>query len=238
MAEEVGQDTTRQKILHFIKIKGRPAISDISQALGITPMAVRRHVLGLQSSGLLRMEMERRTKGRPAALCLLTDLGDSLFPKSYDRFSMELIQCLAYLDGEEKVNQLFEKYKERLVAKFAGRMEGKNREDRVREAVAILCEQGYMAESRKVNPETFLITEHNCAIAHVARQYPQACQGELCFLAQILRAEVQRQAHILKGDSECSYLIQFPAKRKAARRAEGKPNRGIRAGNFTCRVSN
>ncbi|MCZ6491355.1 MAG: ArsR family transcriptional regulator [Acidobacteria bacterium] len=232
MAEEVGQDTTRQKILHFIKIKGRPAISDISQALGITPMAVRRHVLGLQSSGLLRMEMERRTKGRPAALCLLTDLGDSLFPKSYDRFSMELIQCLAQLDGEEKVNQLFEKYKERMVAKFAGRMEGKNREDRVREAVAILCEQGYMAESRKVNSETFLVTEHNCAIAHVARQYQQACQGELCFLAQILRAEVQRQAHILKGDSECSYLIQFPAQRKAARRAEGKPNRRIRAGNF------
>ncbi|MCH8269412.1 MAG: ArsR family transcriptional regulator [Acidobacteria bacterium] len=227
MAEAVGQDTTRQKILHFIKIKGRPAISDISHALGITPMAVRRHVLGMQNSGLLRMEMERRPKGRPAALCLLTDLGDSLFPKNYDHFSMELIQCLAQLDGEEKINRLFEKRKDHMVTRFAERMEGKSREARVQETVAILCEEGYMAESRKVNPETFLITEHNCAIAHVARQYQQACQGELCFLAQMLRADVQRQAHILKGDSECSYLIQFPAKRKTAREAKGKPNRRI-----------
>ncbi len=216
MAEEVGQDSTRKKILRFIKITGRPAISEISQALGITSMAVRRHVLGLQSSGLLRMEMERRPKGRPAALCLLTDLGDSLFPKTYDRFSMELIQCLAYLDGEEKVNRLFEKYKERMVAKFAGRMEGKNREDRVREAVAILCEQGYMAELHKVDERTYFVTEHNCAIAHIARQYPRACEEELCFLTQILRADVQRHAHILKGDLECTYRIQFPSKGKPA----------------------
>ncbi len=232
MAEEIGQDTTRQKILRFIKIKGQPVIADISHALGITPMAVRRHVLGLQGSGLVRMELERRTKGRPAALCLLTDLGDSLFPKHYDHFSMELIQCLAQLDGEEKINRLFEKRKDHMVTRFAERMEGKNREARVQEAVAILREEGYMAESRQVNPETFLITEHNCAIAHVARQYQQACQGELCFLAQILRAEVQRQAHILKGDSECSYLIQFPAKHNAARKAKGKPKRRIQAENF------
>lgn len=220
MPAEVRENSTRNKILCFIKIKGRAAIADISRALGITPMAVRRHVLGLQGSGLVRMEMERRPKGRPAALCLLTDLGDTLFPKTYDRFSMELIHSVACLDGEEKVSRLFEKRKDHMVARFAGRMAGKSRKARVNEAVAILCEEGYMAESRKVNARTFLVTEHNCAIAQIARQYPQACQGELCFLAQMLQAEVHRYAHVLKGDSECSYLIQFPTKSKPAVKAK------------------
>lgn len=223
MTEEVGQDSTRKKILRFIKIKGRPAIAEISHALGITQVAVRRHVLGLQSSGLVRMEMERRPKGRPAALCLLTDLGDSLFPKNYDNFSRELIQCLASLDGEEKVSRLFEEYKNRMVARFAGRMEGKSRKDRVQEAVAILCEQGYMAELHKVNETTFLVVEHNCAIAHIARQYPRACEEELCFLRQLLQADVKRDAHILKGDLECSYLIQFPAKDKPSPKEKQEP---------------
>ena len=89
-------------------------------------------------------------------------------------------------------------------------------EDRVREAVAILCEQGYMAELHKVDERTYFVTEHNCAIAHIARQYPRACEEELCFLTQILRADVQRHAHILKGDLECTYRIQFPSKGKPA----------------------
>lgn len=212
MAARLLQDSTRSRILHFIKVKGRAAVSEMSRAFSITPTAIGRHVRGLQNAGLVRIETEHRPKGRPAALCSLTDLGDSQFPKTYDCFSSELIRTLALLDGEGKVDQLFEKRKDNLVAQFARRMKGKGREARVKEAVAILCEEGYMADYSKKNARTFLITEHNCAIAHIAQQYPQACQGELCFLAQMLGATVERQAHVLKGDSECTYLIQFPSR--------------------------
>ena len=207
---------TRNEILQLVKMRGPAAIREISQTLAITPMAVRRHVRQLQKAGLLRTEKTKQGRGRPADYCLLTDLGDGLFPRAYDRFSAELIASLALLDGEEKVNKLFEARQRQLVEKFTGRIVGKSGEARLQEVVAILCEEGYMAEYSKLSPRRFLITEHNCAIANIAQKYQQACQSELCFLAQLLQAEVQRQEHVLKGHSTCSYLVEFPAKTKAA----------------------
>jgi len=69
-------------------------------------------------------------------------------------------------------------------------MEGKPWETRVREMVATLCEEGYMAEYSKKDPKTFIITERNCAIARIAHQYQQACHGEMCLLSELLGAEV------------------------------------------------
>jgi len=203
---------TRTKLVRFVKVKGRVAIRDISRALGITPMAVRRHVRWLHQAGLVQIEKAQGARGRPAHLCLLTDLGDALFPKAYDRFSADLIRGVALLDGEAKVEQLFEARKNQLLQKYKGRMADKNGAARVQEAVLILCEEGYMAESCPLNPGTYRITEHNCAIVHIAREYPQVCHSELCFLAQMLGAEVQRESYALRGDSECSYLVQFPAR--------------------------
>ena len=220
MPGQVEEKSTRTEVLRFIKVKGRAVIEDISRALGITPMAVRRHIRRLHGDGFVRIEKTQRGRGRPAHLIFLTDLGDGLFPKAYDRFSADLIRSLALLDGNAKVERLFETRKNHLVQKYAERMVGKNGSARVREAVQILCEEGYMAECSPLHPGTFRITEHNCAIAHIAREYPQVCQSELCFLAQMLGAEVQRDAHVLKGDSECSYLVQFPSPRKVA--AAGK----------------
>lgn len=204
--------STRTKLVRFVKVKGRVAIRDISRALGITPMAVRRHVRWLHQAGLVQIEKARGARGRPAHLCLLTDLGDALFPKAYDRFSADLIRGVALLDGDAKVEQLFEARKNQLLQKYKGRMTGKHGAARVQEAVLILCEEGYMAECCPLNPGTYRITEHNCAIAHIARDYPQVCHSELCFLAQVLGAEVERESHVLRGDSECSYLVQFPAR--------------------------
>lgn len=216
MPGPVEDKSTRTEVLRFIKVKGRVVIEEISRALGITPMAVRRHIRRLHEAGFVGIEKARRGRGRPAHLIFLTDLGDGLFPKAYDQFSADLIRSVALLDGDSKVERLFETRKNHLLQKYAGRMAGKTGFARVREAVRILCEEGYMAECCSLNPGTFRITEHNCAIAHIAREYPQVCHSELCFLAQMLGAEIHRDAHVLKGDSECSYLVQFPSPRKAA----------------------
>ena len=210
------EHSTRNAILRLIKTAGPVAIQQISHALGITSMAVRRHVRLLEKAGLVTSEREHRPRGRPADLLRLTPCGDNFFPKTYDRFALEMLQAIATLDGPEKVEHLFQERKDRLVAQYAPRLAGRGREGRVRETVRILCADGYMAESHRLNSHTFLVTEHNCAIAQIAHQLPQACHAELCFLAQALGADVHRQSHVLQGDRECSYLIQFPTHRKPA----------------------
>ena len=213
MAIQRVEHPTRTHILQFIKQKGRTCIREISCALGVTPMGVRRHVDRLETLGMIRKEKQRCGRGRPSDAIALTELGDGMFTKAYDRFSTDLLRSVALQGGQRKVDRLFDQRRIYLVEKFARRMRGKGREARVREAVAILCEEGYMAEFEKINARTFRITEHNCAIAQIAREFPQACEVERCFLAQMLGAEVERDAHVLRGDHRCSYRVQFPSRR-------------------------
>src|SRR3989338_5078218 len=60
------EKSTRNEVLQFIKVKGRLVIEDISRALGITPMAVRRHIRRLHLAGFVQIEKAQRGRGRPA----------------------------------------------------------------------------------------------------------------------------------------------------------------------------
>ena len=100
----------------------------------------------------------------------------------------------------------------------APQMNGKDFEGRVAEMARILSHSGYMAEWRQIGENTFELTEHNCSILEVAGQYPEMCACELTMIRQLLGASVDRQEHVLAGDSVCRYMIQrptSPAKKKA-----------------------
>jgi DeoR family transcriptional regulator, suf operon transcriptional repressor len=53
------------------------------------------------------------------------------------------------------------------------------------------------------------LTEHNCAIPAVAERFPEICAAEARFLADVLRADVDRQGHMLNGCSACEYQVRF-----------------------------
>ena len=210
MSRMFRRHSTRARILRLIKLKGRASIEQLRDALGITTIAVRGQLRRLRKAGIVLADQERRPRGRPVDLFRLTASGDNLFPKAYLQFLMELLRSVANLDGPEKVGRLFQNRKERFLAKHNRRMVPKSPEARVREAIRILCAQGHMAESRRVDACTFLVTGHNCTIAEIARQYPQVCQTELAFLSEFLGAEVRRESHMVKGDPQCSYRVRFP----------------------------
>ena len=112
---------------------------EIIGAFSIPRAVVCRHLLRLQTGGLVRTERIHEGRGCPADFYLLTELGDSSFPKVYDRFFTDLIRNVALLDGNSKPIRLVESHKRDLMGKFARRMAGKRSGPaRVQEAVAVL----------------------------------------------------------------------------------------------------
>ncbi len=75
------------------------------------------------------------------------------------------------------------------------------------ELAVIQAEQGYLAEASVDADGTIRLHEHNCAIYHVARANPVACQAELDLFSEVLGAEVVRETHIASGDRCCTYRI-------------------------------
>ena len=200
--------TTRNEILRFIKTKGSADAKAIAQWCGLTTMAVRRHLLKLQGESLIESGIERRPKGRPTTLYRLTGLGDAAFPRDYEGLACDVLWSLRDLDGEDKVGQVLRKRRAQMTARYLRRMKRKNLEKRVREMAAILTESGYMADATPQTRGGFLLTERNCAIPQIAKRFPVVCEEELCFIRQLVAADVTRVSHLLAGACHCSYRIQ------------------------------
>lgn len=195
-------------VLQHLKRVGAASAKQIAQALHVTPTAVHHHLAVLEKAGLVATTLERRRIGRPACLYALSDQTARFFPHEYTELASRLLRSAAQVGGEAGVAGIFEHMRKNAVAQYAPRMEGKGFRERIAEMAKIQAESGYLADWQQLDENTFELTEHNCAILQVAREYPQACECELKMMQELLGATVCRQQHIAKGGFCCRYLIQ------------------------------
>jgi predicted ArsR family transcriptional regulator len=200
--------STRKVILTMLKTKGSLSVNEMAKELGITEMAVRRHLNTLERDGLIATRLVRQAMGRPTNLYSLTELADELFPKKYHHLTLDLLGELAADSGEEAVDSLFEKRKLKLISKYESRMENKELAERVAELAEIQNANGYMVQWEQDGQGRYVINEHNCPISQVANQFNHACQCELNMFKQLLDADVERTECLAKGGMKCVYIIQ------------------------------
>lgn len=199
---------TRKRILHNLRVKGRMHASDLAHELGLTEMAIRRHMYELEREGVVQIITVRQAMGRPLHAFELTLEAEAYFPKNYHALTIDL---LAELEKDEDtaalIDKMFAGRKEKLLERYSPRMEGKTLEQRVTELASIQNSGGYMAEVESHKGGSFVLHEYNCPIKGVADQYQQACSCELALFRSLLGAEVERTECLAKGGGRCSYVI-------------------------------
>lgn len=205
----IENDTSTSKVLlTLMKTKGSLSVNEMAKELGITEMAIRRHLNTLERDGLIEAKLIRQAMGRPMHLYSLTLLADDLFPKNYHQLTLELLGELNIEEVINPVGQLFEGRKQKLLEKYKGRMEGKALVDRVAELAEIQNNNGYMVKWEFADEGHYVFTEYNCPIAKVAKQYNEACHCELSLFQNLLSANVERTECLTKGGNKCTYLIK------------------------------
>lgn len=200
--------STREKIMNMLKTDGELSAKAMSEQLGITLMAVRRHLNTLERDHLIESDTVRQPMGRPMSVYRLTPGADDYFPKKYHAVALELLAELAHDSGEDKVNRLFDLRQRSLFDQYESRLRGKDLADKVALLSDIQNESGYMADWDKISENEFVLTEYNCPIARIANQYNHACACELRLFEDLLGAEVERTSCLASGDRKCVYRIQ------------------------------
>lgn len=208
-ASLAGLPTTRRAILVGLKKRGEARAEELGGDLRITASAVRQHLSGLVSAGLVRHREVKGSPGRPKHVYSLTPAAEALFPKRYSDLTNEV---LAIVEEEDPrlLDRVFERRRDARIANAHPRLAAAGDElaARVTELAAILDEDGYLARWEGLGDGTFRITEHNCAVLGVAQRYGQACSSEIEFLRTLLPdATVERTHHIVAGAHRCAYLI-------------------------------
>ncbi|MBO8171796.1 MAG: transcriptional regulator [Bacillaceae bacterium] len=202
--------STRDQIIHMLKMEGAMTVSEIAKQLEITEMAVRRHLNTLERDNLIQSTLQRQAMGRPTHVYSLSEKAEQFFPKSYQDIALDFLQDIREMEGEEKVLHLFRRREKRLYDLYSQQMEGKSIDQRLEELAEIQNEKGYMVELKK-DPETgaYIFVEKNCPISDVAKEFTHACNCELSLFQKVLPdAEVIQNECMAKGGEKCKYTIR------------------------------
>ena len=100
---------TRGEILTALK-KAQPLTAkELASKFGVTPNALRRHLKELETEGIVRYQREIRGVGGPVCAFSLTDAGEALFPRAYEKALAEVLDLVREQQGDEGLVQLFQR---------------------------------------------------------------------------------------------------------------------------------
>ena len=206
------QTSIKEDILRFLLKQGTATAGAIADHLKITPQGIRRHLKTLEASELIEHQSSQEGIGRPNHLYQLSRKGREHFPDQYDQFALSLLNTVADTLGPEQVSKLLKRQWQTKAKEYRQQLGEAPLRDRMQTLVKLRQAEGYMAECYPADEtdgeRAFVITEYNCAIAHIAESYPTVCGHELAMFAIALPdCSVERTHWLVNGEHQCGYLV-------------------------------
>ena len=203
-----GQKGLRGDIILEIK-KAQPLTAkELGEIFGVSANAVRRPLKELGAEGLVVYGREQRGTGAPTYAFRLSEDGEALFPRQYERALTRLIGHVVDHEGRAAAIAVVEEQYADLRRRLGAASDNLTPFDRLKNVTAVMEEAGFMAESSEEGGEATL-SVHNCVLHAVVSCLPEVCDTELRFLEDALGARVERQTHIMSGCNACEYTIEF-----------------------------
>ena len=202
---------SKRTLLDLLKRRGPSDAGDLAKLLGVTAMAVRQHLYGLEADGLVSFTAAPATggRGRPSKLWQVERPADALFPDAHADLSVELIANIKEVFGARGLDKLIAKRTAHQIALYrAALSSATSLKDKVKRLARLRSEAGYMAEM-SVDGEGFVLIENHCPVCRAAVACTGLCRQELdVFRAALGRGiTIQRTEHILTGARRCAYRI-------------------------------
>lgn len=199
------------RILMFLKMRGEATSLLIAEELLITKEGARKHLLNLSEEGLITSVAKSEGVGRPSTYYTLTEKGLSQFPDMHADVTVQLLQSVKNILGENALELLISDREKNTYQRYEKVLENTDSlEERLDLLAKIRTEEGYMAEWNKEGQEYFL-TENHCPICAAATECQGFCRAELSNFQTLIGApyKVERIKHILSGGQRCVYKISL-----------------------------
>ena len=207
-----GPSSLRRDLLLRLRLDGPSSPDQLAERIGASRTGVLQQLRALEAAHLVSRQTVRHGVGRPRHLYDVTADAQDLFPSNYDGLAAGLLAAIEAVGGDDLLDQVFTARRRQLGDRVREQMAERVAPEaplleRVRQLSVIQGDQGYLADATVDDDGTIRLSEHNCAIYHVAAGSPAACQAELELFTEILGADVVREQHIASGDRCCTYRI-------------------------------
>ena len=198
--------STRERILQTLLNHPQSTTQELADAVHINVISVRHHLSSLQAEDLVTAEEERHGVGRPRLVYFLTEKGLEHFPSKYLRLTTRLLDQLKEYLPANIVNSLFTKMATELTDGYAQQISHMSLEERLELIKRLLAEEGFTVEWEKMGDQ-YQIHEITCPYYHVGQNHPEVCTVDETIISQILSVPTEKTNCVLRGDSQCTYVI-------------------------------
>lgn len=210
--------STKDHILSHLKRSGGCTVDDLAAEFGLARMTIRQHLTGLERDGLVKSHEERGKSGRPHLVFSLTDGGEELFPKRYDRLADLVLKEAARLTAEEitgldedgRKRLLLQKMVERVYVDHEQKLKGKTLPERVKLVAEILREEGGLADWA-ADGSSYEIVDYNCVYRRVVDSHPGVCDWHVSLLGRLLGRKVECSQYMSQGAESCRFVVRETA---------------------------
>jgi predicted ArsR family transcriptional regulator len=208
-----GPSSLRRDLLLRLRLDGPSSPDQLAGRLGASRTGVLQQLRALEAAHLVSRQTVKHGVGRPRHLYDVTPDAQDLFPATYDTLAAGLLAAIGAVGGDQLLEEVFAARRRQLGDRVREHLADRVPSDaplseKVRELAEMQAALGYLAETVMDADGAIRLREHNCAIYHIARGTPAACQAELQLFRDVLGADVVRESHIASGDRCCSYRIE------------------------------
>ena len=201
---------THDKILQLLKIQGALSAKTLANELGLTTMGIRQHVLALEESGDVTFKDEKVARGRPTRYWSLTEKSNNHFANRHDELSVQLIDSVIAVFGDEGLDKLITNREESSMRAYRLALADRyGVEEKLIMLAKLRSDEGYMATVAQ-EEEFFWLLENHCPICAAATKCINFCRSELQLFQSLLSdvATVTREEHIIEGARRCAYKVK------------------------------
>ena len=208
---------SRGRILTLLQQRHRATAGQLAQEMGQSSASVRRHLDVLQRDQLVAFQRAKRATGRPEHVYYLTEAGQALLPKGYDRLLERLLRGMTglpkaefgNLSGEELLQLLFRRMANQ-TAEGAAPADQDPLSHRVARLAAILEREQFSPEITEESG-TVQICLRNCPFRSAALEASSVCCYDQQVISTVLGRDVVMERSIRDGDDDCLYLASAVA---------------------------
>lgn len=195
-------ETTRGQLVTLLR-RGPQPVDALAASLGLTPNAVRAHLLTLERDGLVRQGGTRRNPGagKPATLFELHPDAETMMSRAYAPVLRALLEELASTLPADQLESLLDGLGRRLATGSAPAGSGSVR-SRAEAGAEVLRSLGGLVEveERDGIPS---IRGFGCPLAVAVERRPEACRAVRSLLTEVIGSEVTLCCHYGERPSCC-----------------------------------
>ncbi|GAA6733088.1 helix-turn-helix domain-containing protein [Thermus oshimai] len=192
---------TKERALELLRLKPFTA-KELAEALGISRVAVQKHLQDLEARGLVLSELRKcEGRGRPYRVYRARDEATP-----YVALCADMLSGLERILGAEGAAEFLKgRYLEDL--KALG-LEGLPLKEKLERLAEFLRARGYEAEVEERDGVLYLC-QRRCPRLALSQAHGTLCQGELLAYQEVLALPLVREERIAEGGACCRYRVEY-----------------------------